>query len=279
MAHVVDYSPQTDLVHDVPGKGRFGHRGTETPAALPELWMGVFLQEPEDLLGLDAEVEGPLDAIPRNGHEDNVGQPPDGMDVAEQSQHAHVEFRGRVGAQLEVGLDDDGQVARIVGPRLGQCRFKGLVRPAPHPATLAPDPAPGVVPSGQLHGDPRRIKYRRPTDLLVVDETEQTQVLDDLQSPFRQRGGRIALPEAGKAQTNQDQQGLSLDEVSLFRFRNRREVLDDKVPNLLGVVLEHEIITLLRDDEGSVLDASFVVRIGLHQIGLEQEMRHGGVGL
>ena len=105
------HSPQAYLIHNIPGKGRFGDRGTEPPTSLSELWVGVFFQKPEDLLCLNAEIEGSLDAITGNGHEDDVGQPSDGLDLAKEPQHAHMEFRGCIRAQLEVCLDNNGQVA------------------------------------------------------------------------------------------------------------------------------------------------------------------------
>mmetsp|Transcript_15511 Transcript_15511/g.31826 ORF Transcript_15511/g.31826 Transcript_15511/m.31826 type:complete len:299 (+) Transcript_15511:1538-2434(+) len=194
--------PQTDLINDVPGQGRLGHRRTKATAALPQLRVGVFLEEPKYLLCLDTKVERSFDRIPRDSHENHVGEPPNRLDLAEQAQHAHVQLRRRVGAQLEVGLDDDRQVARIVRLGLGEGRFEGLVGPAPHPAALAAATAPRVVPSGELHCNASGIKDGCPTDLLVVDKSEEAQIFDDFQPPFRQRGGRIALSEAGKTQAD-----------------------------------------------------------------------------
>mmetsp|Transcript_18497 Transcript_18497/g.53338 ORF Transcript_18497/g.53338 Transcript_18497/m.53338 type:complete len:226 (+) Transcript_18497:323-1000(+) len=95
--------PKQDLILHV-----VGDEGLIPPRA--KTGVGVHPQEAEHLPCLDAQFERPLDGVPGDPEEDDVGHADEARHVAEQPQHGHVQFRRGVSDELEVGLNDDGEV-------------------------------------------------------------------------------------------------------------------------------------------------------------------------
>jgi len=93
--------PQHDLILYVEGQGGVLPRA--------QARVGVHAEEACDLTGRDTQAEGALDGITSDFVEHYVGKTTESVYVTEEPNHFDMEFRAGIGAELEVGLNNNGQ--------------------------------------------------------------------------------------------------------------------------------------------------------------------------